>query len=161
MQECERVKKNKRRFWVRKIFLERKQKSEFNTLVKEMKLHDHEYFKKQFRMSPTKLEELLSWVAPKITKTVTRSCEPIGAEERLCATLRYLATGDAQVKIAESYRISPSSIGRIIKETTAAIWEVLSEKGFITYPNSTDKWIKAAEDLKIHGISPNCLGAID
>ena len=61
--------KNKRRFWVREIFLERKQKSELNTLVKEMKLHDHEYFKKEFRMSPTQLEEeLLSWVAPKITK---------------------------------------------------------------------------------------------
>ena len=49
LQERERVKKNKRCFWVRKIFLERKQKSEFNTLVIEMKLHDHEYFK-NFRL---------------------------------------------------------------------------------------------------------------
>ena len=41
LRERERAKKNKRRFWVKKIF-ERKEKSEFNILIKEMKLNDHE-----------------------------------------------------------------------------------------------------------------------
>ena len=104
-------------------------------------------------MSPTQPEELSSWIAPKITKKVTRFREPIGAEKRFCVTLRYLATGDiqvtmttgdAQVTIAPSYRISPSSVGRIIKETTAAIWDVLFEKEFVSYPNSIDEWIKVA-----------------
>ena len=64
----EALEKKKRRFWVRRIFEERKTKGEFHTLVADMKLFDHEYFQKQFRMSPTKLEELLRWVAPRIIK---------------------------------------------------------------------------------------------
>ena len=51
-------KTKKRRFWVRKIFTDRKQKSEFYTLVQYLELFDSEYFFKQFRMTPRKLEEL-------------------------------------------------------------------------------------------------------
>ena len=57
-----------------------------------------------------------------------------------------MTTGDVQVTIAASYRISPSSIGRIIKETTALVWEVLSEKEFLGYP-TIDEWIKVATFL--------------
>ena len=32
-------------------------------------------------------------------------------------TLRYLATGDAHFTIAASYRMSPTSVERIVKET--------------------------------------------
>ena len=80
-------------------------------------------------MTPTKLEDLLSWVAPKIEKSSVRR-EPIGPEQRLCVRLRYLVTRDALVTIAVSYRISPTSVGRIIKETTGGIWDVLLEKEF-------------------------------
>ena len=71
-------------------------------------------------MTHAKLEELLSWVAPKIEKSSVRR-EPIGPEQRLCVTYRYLVTGDGHVKIAASYRISPTSNGKIIKETTGRI----------------------------------------
>ena len=81
-------------------------------------------------MAPTKLEELLSWVAPKIEKSSVRR-EPIGPEQCLCVTLRYLVTLNAHVTIAASYGISPTLIGKIIKETTGAIMDVLLEKGFL------------------------------
>ena len=123
-------KKKQRKFWVRPIFRERKLKGEFHTLIQDLKLFDSEYFFKQFQMTPTKLEELLSWVAPKIEKSSVRR-KPIGPEQRLCVTLRYLITGDAHVTILASYRISPTLIGRIIKETAGAIWDVLLEKGFL------------------------------
>ena len=55
-------------------------------------------------------EKLLSLVAPKIQKGSTHMRETIGPEERLCVTLRYLATGDAQVTLAASYRISPAVV---------------------------------------------------
>ena len=107
----EALEKKKRRFWVRRIFEERKTEGVFHTVVADMKLFDHDYFQKQFRMSPTKLEELLRWVAPRIIKKSEKR-EPIAPEERLCVTLRYLVTGDAQVTIGSSYRISPTSIGK-------------------------------------------------
>ena len=65
-------KKKQRKFWVRSIFRERKLKGEFHTLIQDLKLFDTEYFFKQFRMTPTNLEELLSWVAPKIEKSSVR-----------------------------------------------------------------------------------------
>ncbi|CAB4027184.1 Hypothetical predicted protein [Paramuricea clavata] len=102
-------------FWVRKIFAERKHKGEFHCLVQEMKLFDHELFFKHFRMLPSKLEELLQWVAPKLTKSAVKR-DPIGPEERLCVTLRYVVTGDSQVTISGSYRINQATVGRIIKE---------------------------------------------
>ena len=132
-------KEKKRRFLVGKIFTERKQKGEFYTLVEDLKLFDIEYFFKQFRMTPRKLEELLGWVAPRILKSNVKR-EAISPEERLCVTLRYVVTGDAHVTI----RISPTSIRRIIKETTKVIWNVLLDKGFLKAPNSAQKWKKIA-----------------
>ena len=61
----QRIKKRKAKRWRKRDFgcreylRKRKTKGEFHTLVADMKLFDHEYFQKQFRMSPTKLEELL------------------------------------------------------------------------------------------------------
>ena len=54
----------RKRMWVRKIFRERKQKGEFHLLIKELRLYDHEYFFKYFRMYPSKYEELFNLVAP-------------------------------------------------------------------------------------------------
>ena len=40
------------------------------------------------------MEEVLKWVAPKIYKREARA-DVIGLAERLCVTMRHLATGDA------------------------------------------------------------------
>lgn len=152
--------KYKKKFWIRKIFAERKLKGEFHCLIQDLKLFDHEFFFTQFRMLPSKFEELLSWVAPKITKSTIKR-DPIGPEERLCVTLRYIVTGDAQVTIAASYRISQASIGRIIKETTAVIWDVLMEKGFLKAPETEYQWKKVALSFEEKWNFPHCVGAID
>ncbi|XP_057296241.1 uncharacterized protein LOC130625195 [Hydractinia symbiolongicarpus] len=59
-------------------------------------------------MTTTKLEELLSYVAPVIMKSSMRR-EAITPSERLCVTLRYLVIGDAQSTIADSYRTGKTS----------------------------------------------------
>ena len=154
------LEKKKRRFCVRIIFEEIKTKGDFHTLVADMKLFNHEYFQKQFRMSPTKLEELLRWVAPRIIKKSEKR-EPIAPEERLCVTLRYLVTGDARVTIGSSYRISPTSTGRIIKETTAVIWDVLYEQNYLKVPSTEQEWREIAKDFEGRWNFPHFLGAID
>ncbi|CAB4011556.1 Hypothetical predicted protein [Paramuricea clavata] len=82
-------------------------------------------------------------------------------KERLCVTLRYLVTGDAQVTIAASYRIGPATISKIIKETTKAIWDVLDEKGFLCVPRTAIEWKAISKDFKEKWNFPNCIGAID
>ena len=74
-------------FW---IFQERKQKGEYHLLLQDLRLHDHEYFFKCFRMSHSKYEELLRLVAPFIRKCSLK-WKSIGPSERLSVTLRYLA----------------------------------------------------------------------
>ena len=116
-------------------FSERQWKSEYHLLIKEFKLYDHEYFVKQFRMLPSKFEELFYFVAPVIAKSSFRR-DTISPQEWLCITLRYLVTGDAKTTIASSYRVSPTIAGRIISETCASIWTILVEKGFLKVPTT-------------------------
>ena len=126
--------KHTKRMWVRQIYKDRQQKGEFHLLIREMKLHDHTLFFQYFRMSPTQYEDLLKQIAPVIQKQSEKR-EPIGPSERLSVALRYIFTGDSQKTIASSFRISPTSIGRIIFETTDAIWNVLASK-YLVCPNS-------------------------
>ena len=79
--------KYRKRMWVRKLFMERKNKGEFHLLVADLRLHDSEYFFKYFRMTPVQYEELLLWVAPLITKS-SQKREAIGPSERLSVTLK-------------------------------------------------------------------------
>ena len=148
----------KRRFWVRKLLLDRKSKGEFYLLVQDMLLYDQEYFFRYFRMTPHQSEVLLAKVAPRILKSSKR--EFIDPSERLCVTLRYLATGDAQTTIAANFRISPTSIGRIIEETCPEIWNALVED-YIAPSKSSEDWKKVANTFEENWNFPNCIGALD
>ena len=57
-----RMKPKRKEMWMRKLFVERKAKGKFNTLVKDLMLSDHVYFFKSFRMSPTTFEQLLPFL---------------------------------------------------------------------------------------------------
>ena len=74
--------------------------------------------------------------------------EPVSPSERLSVTLRYLVTGDEQISIAASYRISPSTVGRIIGETCKVLWQVLIEKGYISAPTTKEHWKKIAKEFE-------------
>lgn len=152
--------RNRKRFWVRKLFLERKSKGAFNLMVRDMKLFDEEYFFKFFRMTPTRYEELLQLVAPSITKCSLRR-EAIGASERLIVTLKYIFAGTSQIDLAGMFRISPTSICRIVNETSVALWNVLQNKKYLSHPNTESEWKKIADQFEQMWNFPNCLGAID
>lgn len=156
-----RENKYKKRFWTRRIYRERLQKGEYHLLVTEMMLYDHEYFTSRFRMTPSTFEKLLTWIGPFIKKKTTSMREPIDPSERLAVTLRYLITGDAQVTIAASYRIGPSTVGRIIQETCQVIWDVLKEKDFLSVPQDEEQWKTISRDFNNHWNFPHALGAID
>ena len=150
----------KHQFWIRQIYRERKEKGEFHQLVLEMKLCDHQLFFRYFRMLPTKFEELLDFVGPLLLKNC-RNREPISPAERLSVTLRHLATGDSHLTIAISYRMSPTTVGRIILETCKAIWAVLLENEFLKAPSTEHKWKQIAKGFELNWNFPNCVGAID
>ena len=90
-----RQQKCRKRFWVRRLFEERDEKGEFNLLVKDMRLFDHEYFFQCFRMTPTTFEKLLCWVGPYMKKQSTKMRDPISENERLSTTLRFMSSEDS------------------------------------------------------------------
>ena len=61
---------------------------DFHRLVEDMRSLRHSFFFSTFRMTPSVYDKLLSMVAPKIRKKVTRLRRPISASERLAVTLR-------------------------------------------------------------------------
>ena len=151
--------KNKKSVWVRKLFEERKTKGEFHLLVQDLRLFDEEFFFKYFRMTPVQYEELLTMIAPEIQKScITREC--IGPSERLCVTLRYLTTGDSQTTIGMNFRMSPTTVGRIIFSTCEALWKVLSLV-FMKCPSNEAEWKCIAQGFEIKWNFPHCIGALD
>ena len=153
-------KKERKRFWIRKLFKDREEKSLFAILVKDLQLFDREYFFKNFRMGTKSFEELLSWVGPFVQKSSLRRSTAT-VQERSCVTLRYLCTGGSQITIGTSYRISPTTMGRTISETCQAIWYVLNKKGFIKAPTSKKEWLDTVTEFESKWNFPHYLGAID
>ena len=87
--------------------------------------------------------------------------EPIGPRERPCVCLRYLVTGDAQITIATSYRMSPAVVGRIINETCEVLWKTLIERGVLKQPCTQEEWRTIASEFETYWNFPHCLGALD
>lgn len=83
-----RKKKNKltkRKYWVRPMLLQRKQKGHFHILFQFIKNNDDEQFLKFTRMTVLQFKRLLKLVQKPLTKKSIR--EPLSPEHRLCITL--------------------------------------------------------------------------
>lgn len=84
-------KQNKRKYtrkqyWIHPILRQRHEYGFYHAIFPVISL-DSSRFRNYFRMTPIQFEELLTLVAPLITKqTVVR--EPISAAQRLCVTIR-------------------------------------------------------------------------
>ena len=72
-------------------------------------------------MPPGHFGHLLSLVGQSIKKIDTNLRKAIEPAQRLALTLRFLASGDSQQSLTFSFRISASTVSRIINETSAAI----------------------------------------
>ena len=81
--------------------------------------------------------------------------------EQLCVTLRFFSSGDSQTTIASSYRISPTTVGRIICETCSTLWIVLVENGFLKVPDSVVLWKNVACQFEDMWNFPHWVGALD
>ena len=88
MKKQKPTKRRRKRFWIREYLKQREKYGQFHTQFSELRLSDREYFFRYIRMSPERLEHLLTLVAPYIQKKACRSRDPISPAERLVVTLR-------------------------------------------------------------------------
>ena len=149
-----------RRFWVRKIFQERKKYGLYHILTDELRLFDKEYFFRFVRMTPQRFEHLLSLVGPHLQRTTTQMREPISPVERLVLALRFLASGDSQQSLCLSFRISREAICIILSETCKKLWEV-SSSSHVRTPSTVLGWEKISKEFFDMWDMPHCIGAID
>ena len=153
--------RKERKCWVRKIYLDRPEKGEYQPLVKHMQLFDRDFFFCSFRISPGLFEELWCLVAPHISKKETKLRQPISLSKRLCVTWWYLGTEDAFATIVASYQTSPSDISQTIPQICNALWKVLLENKYIDVPKTEKQWREIADAFYRSWNFPNPVGAID
>lgn len=126
--------KRKKRKWSKQWLLERRKYSHIN-LLRHLETNEPSDFKNYLRMENHLFHQLLNLVRPHIEKQNTVMRESISAEERLVATLRFLATGRSYEDLKFSSAISAQALGKIIPETCWAIYKVLRNE-YLQVPKS-------------------------
>ncbi|KAH9382577.1 hypothetical protein HPB48_015847 [Haemaphysalis longicornis] len=76
-------------------------------------------------MTKASFDQILGLVYYRILHAPTHR-RPIYPAERLAVTLRFLATGGSMQEIAFNFRIHPSTVSGILKETLPALWDCLA-----------------------------------
>lgn len=123
----QKKKKRNRRMWSKEWLINRDQYSHM-VLLRELKDNNPDDYRNYLRMSEETFSELLVMVKPMLHKEDTVMRPSITPEQRLMATLRYLATGRSFEDLKFSTGISAQSLGRIIPETCKAIIHVLKDE---------------------------------
>ncbi|XP_011883756.1 PREDICTED: putative nuclease HARBI1 [Vollenhovia emeryi] len=108
-------------------------------------------------MSPECFYFLLNLIEHKLVKRSMR--QTISPEHRLVITLFYLAQGYNMQVVAWSFLIGKTTVSVIVRETCAAIWEVLSPI-YLKTPTTEDLLNKSKRFYEQWNL-PNCCGAID
>ncbi|XP_072011049.1 putative nuclease HARBI1 [Engystomops pustulosus] len=119
-----------------------------------------EDFRNHLGMSEESFRNLLAVVKPLIEKKDTVMRASIPAEQRLAATLRFLATGRSLQELKTSTSISVPALSSIIPETCEAIVGALRD-GYLKFPKNPREWRNVADDFETLWQFPNCGGALD
>ncbi|KAK9736329.1 hypothetical protein QE152_g12602 [Popillia japonica] len=120
-------KQKRRRLWTKEIFRRRLQYG--NQLLKDMAMEPivNEIIWNFTRMSLEDFERRILQIGPKIQRMDTNMREAITVRERLAVTLRFLATGDSYTSLQYLFRISKSTISKIVPEVCDALIQSLQE----------------------------------
>ncbi|XP_068687857.1 putative nuclease HARBI1 [Montipora foliosa] len=111
-------------------------------------------------MDSVLFDELCEKLTPLIGKKNTVMRDAISAHDRLCVTLRFLASGCSYQDLMYSFRISVSSISKIIPEVCEALYNVLRDE-YLQPPSSKQHWEQIAGEFESKWQFPHAVGAID
>ncbi|XP_068701339.1 putative nuclease HARBI1 [Montipora foliosa] len=111
-------------------------------------------------MDSVLFDELCEKLTPLIGKKNTVMRDAISVHDRLCVTLRFLASGCSYQDLMYSFCISVSSISKIIPEVCEALYNVLRDE-YLQLPSSKQHWEQIAEEFKSKWQFPHAVGAID
>ena len=116
-------------------------------MVRELAVDDREMYFRYVRMTPDRMEYLLSLGAPYITKISINYREPISPKQRLSLTLRHFATRDSHISLSLQYRIGRQTISKIIPETCKAVYDVVVPE-YVNTSSSQEDWLAISEQFE-------------
>lgn len=120
-----RKKNRTKRWWSRNFLLKRDSHGPYSTFFEDLRSQDS--LKQYLRMNSEDFNYLLEKIRHKIERQhYVRA--PISAEDKLLATLRFIATGDDYSSIMFHHRISKTAISKFIPEVCDALVDVLKNE---------------------------------
>ena len=111
-------------------------------------------------MDPSLFDELLNKVKKFIQKQDTNMRDAISAHDRLCVTLRFLASGASYKELSYSFRMLTSVISNFVPAVCKAIYDVL-EEDYLKPPTTCFQWKQLAQEFSDKWQFPHAVGAID
>ncbi|XP_066455104.1 uncharacterized protein [Eleutherodactylus coqui] len=147
-----------RNYWVHPLTSQRFSKGQFHLLYGDLRKSPKRFFD-YFKMSVATFDELLENLRPALIRSDTKMRLAISPEERLCVTIKYLATGHSFTSLHFRFLIGKATIRLIVRETCRAICDTLLS---VHMPEpTTETWRKIADDFYATTSFPNCVGALD
>ena len=132
-------KKQRKRYWRRGIFRDRKLYIEYCTLYQSLRDSDREFHYCYLRVSKERFEHLVIFSRSKFSNQIA-----ISAEERLVITLRYLSAGMSKQTLCYNFRIGRTTLSNIVSEVCIALYDVLSLI-YLRPPFNENEWRHIAE----------------
>lgn len=143
-----------------KLYRLRADEGAVNILIDRHLMDDDTMFRQYFRVSPYLFSKILNVVKSDMELAPTTWVpKPITAHQKLCLTLRYLATGESFRSLAFQFRVHYSTIGRIVGKCLGSIISHFLEEAIPTPTSGSFKQV--IDDFFIKWNFPNCCGAID
>ncbi|CAN2391161.1 hypothetical protein PRIEUP_LOCUS1200, partial [Pristimantis euphronides] len=152
-------KKRRRRYWC-KPKLPKTESSSYVGPTMAIRENNPDDFRTYLQMSEASFRNLLMAVKLLIEKKNTLMRDSIPAEQRLAATLLFLATGRSLQHLMSTAAISVPALSSIIPVTCEAIVGALREEYF-KFPKNPQEWNKVADEFERLWQLPNCGGVLD
>ena len=149
-----------RRYWVAPYLHRRLLHGEYDALLTELMIENPEKFKELMRMDVATFHEILHLVAPNLTLQSTNCRDPITPGQKLAFTIRYLSTGISYRDLVANFRVSPSSVSRMVVPVCQAILDAL-ERDYLKIPIEPEDWKDVARRFQHRWQFPHTMGAID
>ena len=150
----------RRSVWVKPWIRRRPLQGQYEQLMKELHAEDVPAFTNFMRMEPQAFHELLTRIAPRITKQDTNYRKSLEPGLKLAITLRFLATGNSYKTLQYGFRVAHNTICGFIPQVCQAIIEELSDE-VLMCPDTPEGWKQVAQDFYNRWNFPHCVGAID
>ena len=160
LADQERRRGRQRRFWIRPWICRRVELGGYHQLVAELMREAHGDFKGFFRMEPELFHDMLTRLAPGLTKEHTRLREPLEPGLKVAITLRYLACGNSYRSLGFTFRVPHNTISKFVPVVCQAIVDEYEGEVF-PVPGTPAEWRLVADKFAQRWNFHHCCGAID